>query len=322
MPRKCEVASIDDNQERILEKYGTSVVSKVPIALPIVLEVGSDLADIFEGDLPDNLNPAAKLAIIKMRDDLERQFGVKIPGVRVRKNGHLGADYNIQIFECAIERGILNERGNDSLIHLIEKLQQVLKKRLGEFLGVAETATLLDLEKEKSPHCREIVEDPEKLGFFTQVLRRLVREQVPIVQLGLIAGEFLRVPIDKINLIEITENVRALPEVRNTLLGNNAKSDFIETVPELEYRFQNAMVNLLGMQRLVFNIDHIKYISNLIRVAIAELSNPVIVVKDPKIRPYFRDFLDVEFANVPILVWNELNPECQTQIRRKLNWGG
>ncbi len=327
MPQRSERNLMNDTPGRIFEKYGKSLAEKIPVAIPILLEVGADLATCLVENKAKKLHPDTEQAIKKMREDFQDQFGVKIPAVHVRETKGAQDEYTIEIYENVVERGMVSKRGNEILLDLIEKLRSVIAQNLGQLFGVAEAARLLELEVYKfpeaphTPRYREILDDAWMLGKFTQILRRLVREQVPINNLYPIVTEFLRATKDGLDLIQIIEDIRALPEIRETLPGNNLKSDFIETVPELEHRIQIFMRDSYYLSKLVLDLDHVEYISNLLRAAIHKVSNPAIIVTDPKIRPYFRDFLDAEFHYVPVLAWRELRPELQSQIHQKLNWG-
>ena len=65
--------------------YGEKVLDWLNIVTPIVVEVASDLIPLVSGQA-SGLSDEVAARIAELRKDVERRFGVKIPGVRVRRN--------------------------------------------------------------------------------------------------------------------------------------------------------------------------------------------------------------------------------------------
>jgi tetratricopeptide (TPR) repeat protein len=81
---------------------GGSIGTNLPIVTPVVLEIGAGLTPSDTG--PDW--PLFKLYIPAMRDEILTRIGLSVPGVRVRRNDHLGdGDYVILLDEVPLLRG-------------------------------------------------------------------------------------------------------------------------------------------------------------------------------------------------------------------------
>jgi type III secretory pathway component EscV/tetratricopeptide (TPR) repeat protein len=87
--------------------YGAKVIDWLHVVTPIAVEVASDLIPYIEGATEGSLSDEISNSIRNMRDRIENEFGVKIPGVRLRGNETdlPNGSYIIMINEIPLESG-------------------------------------------------------------------------------------------------------------------------------------------------------------------------------------------------------------------------
>src|SRR5262249_48985633 len=64
--------------------YGEGMLDWLQVVTPIAIEVAFDVIPLVEGSAQNSLSPALSKQLTNMRSRIQNQFGVKIPGVRVR----------------------------------------------------------------------------------------------------------------------------------------------------------------------------------------------------------------------------------------------
>ncbi|MFX0065223.1 MAG: FHIPEP family type III secretion protein [Candidatus Hermodarchaeota archaeon] len=96
----------NSNRSKLMSKYGDHYVSLLPYAIPIVIEIGSDLTAFIEINKDGNLSPKVEQLCKDIREDIWNRMGVKVPGFRFRTNTFdlQGTSYNVQIFENTVAR--------------------------------------------------------------------------------------------------------------------------------------------------------------------------------------------------------------------------
>jgi type III secretory pathway component EscV/tetratricopeptide (TPR) repeat protein len=73
-------------KQAVLRMYGEKALDYLHVVTPIAVEVASDLIPVMEGSKPNSLSEEMTLSVGTLRDDVKKQLGVSIPGIRVRGN--------------------------------------------------------------------------------------------------------------------------------------------------------------------------------------------------------------------------------------------
>lgn len=73
------------HRKEFASSYGEKVLDWPKVVAPIVVEVAGDLIPLFEGGQAGGLSDEVAARIADLRKNVERRFGVEIPGVRVRR---------------------------------------------------------------------------------------------------------------------------------------------------------------------------------------------------------------------------------------------
>jgi flagellar biosynthesis component FlhA len=163
-------------------------VERVPIVIPIILEIGTALVPFV-----DNAQDGGKFlfeAIPAMRQRIEAAIGIKVTGVRARLYSTVHSDaYRVQLEEIVVAEG--RAPLVDVPTFLIDTLESVLHAHAELFVGVQESEELITTW-EKTPDGQslipEVLGSPESRLRFKRLLRTLAGERIPLTRPELILG--------------------------------------------------------------------------------------------------------------------------------------
>lgn len=65
-------------------RYGEKVLEMNPAVLPIALDVGEVLSKLIDGGSTDGLSPAVREKLAGLREAIQNEYGIKVPGVKIR----------------------------------------------------------------------------------------------------------------------------------------------------------------------------------------------------------------------------------------------
>ena len=185
-----------------------------------------------------------------------------------------------------------------------------LRLRLASLVGVEETATLLN---QREVSCREtILSSPARLGAFTRVLRGLVAECVPIVELEDIAKAFLQLSADSkgpLNCTSIVERLRSLESVRPSLPGNDGGHGYITIDPVLEHLIEEGIHERDAEAVLTLDPHTCMAMLERFRAAVSSCTEPrfILVVSEPRIRPWVRKLVELDYPRLYVSSLSELS---------------
>jgi flagellar biosynthesis protein FlhA len=204
-------------------------------------------------------------------------------------------------------------------------MQEVIRCNADKILGRQDTKKLIDNLKKDSP---ALVEEltPEALptGTVQKVLQNLLRERIPVRDLGTILEAL-------IDYAKVTKNVDVLTEyVRHSLSETIARlykdaQGMIHAVamdPELEQTLVNALQQQresgpsLGLSPAMIRSVHESLTEN-IEAANAAGTVPLVLCA-ATVRPYFYRLIHTSFPSVVVLSFTELPPETEIEFMGKL----
>jgi len=210
---------------------------------------------------------------------------------------------------------------------IMEHLRVMLSKHAAEFLGIQETSDLLERLKESRPDLVKAVV-PVMLNHaqLTEVLKGLLREQVPIRDLRLIMESIARhapndrpAPQSPVDLKLLTEHVRY--DLRRVMCARFAASrqrlPFYSVAHDLENAVADAMQHSNGQVVLALAPEQRKQIVIAFAKAIdphSHLGQPaVVVVNQPSVRRPIWNLLEPYLPEVVVLSYQDLVPELSPQ---------
>jgi hypothetical protein len=199
----------------------------------------------------------------------------------------------------------------EALDYPIYDLEGIVADNLEEFLGYEEVCNLLSAAEHEA--AKTIDADPKLVAMFANVLRRLVRERVPILTVDAICERFLQLEATHMSMLRRVQQVRMIDGVRALLPGNQVDRTFIHIGPTLigwvrgAIRTETSPSDVSG-SHLRLDPDLAQQVVARVRTAVADAQGPcTVIVPDGWVRLFFWRLLQFEIARLPVLAAEEVS---------------
>jgi len=202
---------------------------------------------------------------------------------------------------------------------LILHMSGFLKKNAREFVGIQEVQVMVSALKQYYPTLiDETVPKPVSLQTLTDILRRLVEEEVSIRDLKSILQTLCEWGRVEHEVLALTEHVRAgLKRKICYQISQGRPLLFVYRLdPEIEEIFRNSIRQSAGGAYLAMDPAHSQLVLEAARAQIGNLppgaQRPVIVT-DGEIRRFVKRLLDFAIPDVTVLSYDQLTPQINLQ---------
>lgn len=279
------------------------------LALPAGLLVRFD-STIIERASATQLRHEASAAVAELRAG----YGVPLPQPVMSPTDALDQDrFELHAYGVRVATGTLSAEGG-AATQLAAEITTALKRHLGEFLGVQEASNLYT---ELSGSYPDLVKEtlravpPQKLS---DVLKRLVEEDVSIRDLRAVFECIAEVGAREKDVIALTEGVRA--GLRRQLSARYAGEDrtmhALFLSPEWEEELVNGVRVTSSGPQLALDPKFAESVLEAVAEALAHPSPavPVLLCRQDA-RRHVRKLLEVRFWELPVLSFQELTPDLQ-----------
>lgn len=203
-------------------------------------------------------------------------------------------------------------------------LARLVEQNLADLLGVQIAATLLSEalpEGEGADACGEVLNDPEKLRAFTQVLRGLAQDAIPLRPIDLLASVFLEKHAQGSGTFEIVNALRGEEEIKSILQGTHESFGLMTLGPGFARRVRAALRREDGWPSLDFDEGERD-------VALEKLSQGVqvlpgagaLVVPDGETRHVLRRLLAAELPYFWVITRDELPEGWEGRVFGEIEW--
>jgi type III secretion protein V len=203
----------------------------------------------------------------------------------------------------------------------------LLVSRAADFLGIAETKSLLDaLERTASETVRAVVPKIVDVRTLSDVLRRLVEEDVPVRDLTTVLEALARAPEGERDPLSLTEHVRA--EMRRALtFGLTDGAPELEVVlldSGIEDAIRAAISKTSAGSFLALAPAAARDVVGAVRRALDEHESdrPPVLLTRPEIRRFVRKLLETDLPDLRVLSFAELMPEVALHTRARVTLSG
>jgi len=298
---------------------GASALRFVPVVTPWGLEVSSDLAAFEEDEVRGSevRRPGLRSAISAVREIVFRDLGVPLPAGRLAASAQLPARHVVlSIHEVPARVFAIPGEVSDALIaeYVVGQALAVLPNRSVDFLGIAETQSLLDeLEQIAPATVRQVVPKPITVTLLADVLRRLAEERVNIRDLRAILEALAlvgNVERDPLNLAEFVRSQLRRP-LTHALTQGGRELSVVLLEPQIEEAIRSAVSRTPAGSFLTLAPAAARDVVSAVRRALPQQpsSAPLVVLTQPDIRRFVRKLLELDLREVRVVSYAELLPE-------------
>jgi flagellar biosynthesis protein FlhA len=281
---------------------------------PMELELGVGLIRLADrkrgGDLLDRIQ--------SVRQNLASDMGIILPKVRVRDNMRLEQhQYRVKIADMAVAQGTIDLHVSDPISVITSHLSDIARKHSDELLTRDTVKHLLDELRQTSPATvDEIIPNVMKLGEVQQVLQLLLREDVPIRQLGPILetlGDFATRAKDAISLTECVRQ-RLARTICTRYRDANHQLRVVTLDPRLEERIRSGCEHNDEGLSIRLAPQEIENICGLLETELSKLTeagHAPIVLASPPIRPALKHLTASYIPQLVVLSYNEITRDTK-----------
>ncbi|MBS7458771.1 type III secretion system export apparatus subunit SctV [Coralloluteibacterium stylophorae] len=315
---------------------------------PLLLELAPALAAELGED-------AVREAMQETAQSLRDEFGVPVPRPVVRSDGRLGADgYRLSAFGARIGSGRLrtdarfqpgaepadaavpaffptfagawtSDAGDGALAPLqalVAHARIALRRRMGGFIGIQETANLFGrMSRDYADLVKEMlrVVAPQRVA---DVLRRLSEEGVPIRNLRDVFEAITEVGGREKDVVMLTEYVRVAlkREIAERYADEERTLHVVLIHPELEDRLRQSVRVAGGATQLAISPELAARLGAELRAQLARSAGAApALLCSLDVRRHLRKLIEIDFFDVPVLSYQELAPDLRIVQAGQIN---
>jgi type III secretion protein V len=189
-----------------------------------------------------------------------------------------------------------------------------LRQHADEFVGIQETQLLLRRLAEDHPDLERELQRNVPLPRLTDVLKRLVREDISIRNLREIAHGLIEWAPKEKDTALVTEYVRTCLSryISHRFANPDGSLSAIVLHPTVEEQMRQAVRQTSAGAVLMLNPATAQHIAAQIRTALQPYvgsgDRSVVLLTSLELRPYLRKLTEIELGRVPVLSYQELVP--------------
>ncbi len=263
---------------------------------------------------------ALSLTIQKQVEVLQMQSGVPIPSVRLLmapEEDLPNRGWMLSAYDAPLGSGLLN--GDDAGTEIGETVYKLLQRNIALFLGLQEVTDLLNRLGENYP---EVVKEAVRAvptGKIAEVLRMLAEEQVPLRNIRDAIEAIGEIGQMERESFPIAERTRiAMRRHLITPLCDNGRLRVVMVGNALERAISETLTPVDGQMRMAINPRQMNDLVTLLRNEVKRNDGRAILTSQELRRP-LRMLIAGELFDVPVISFNELNPNVPLDIVGELN---
>jgi type III secretion protein V len=290
----------------------------VPVVVPWSLDVSADLAPLLEDDLRGGAlkRPGLRSAAAALRELVFRELGVPLPPARVAVVAELPPRHlvlSLQELPARVLEFPAALVDAEAAEHVVAQALPILRQRAADFLGIAETQSLLDqLEQIAPATVRQVVPKPISVTQLADVLRRLVEERQSVRDLKGVLEALALVGHAERDALNLAEFVRSQQRrnITHSLTRGRSELGVLLLDALLEDTIRGAVSRTPAGSFLTLAPAAGRDIVTAVRRALAPLGNeqPPLLTQ-PDIRRFVRKLLELDFPELRVVSYAELLPE-------------
>ncbi|MES0139404.1 type III secretion system export apparatus subunit SctV [Mesorhizobium sp. M0016] len=194
----------------------------------------------------------------------------------------------------------------------------VLRRQADEFIGIQETKILLNNVEASFPELVKEVLRTVPLHTISEILKRLVSEEVSLRNMRTIATALVEWGQKEKDTVLLTEHVRCALK-RQICFRHSAGRNLLPAyilAPEVEDTVRNAIRQTSAGSYLALDPGTTRQIIDKVREAVGNVgqqSHQPVLLTSIDIRRYLRKIVEVDLRALPVLSYQELTPDISVQ---------
>lgn len=207
----------------------------------------------------------------------------------------------------------------DAPSRILLHLSMILRKNAKDFITLHETQTMLDrIENQFPALVKEVVPKAVSLFQLTDILKRLLSEEISIKDIKTILQTLAEVGPTEQNTIILTEHVRvALSRYLCFRFGQGQDTLLVHLFePAIEDMIRSSIVNQNQNSYLALEPDMAQEILNALRHELGQLPKSArrpVILTTQDIRRFVRKLIEVEYYEVAVMSYQELCSDFRVQ---------
>jgi type III secretion protein V len=298
--------------------------SFVPMVAPWSIDVSADLAALLEDETHKDqlVRPGLFTVGSTIRERIFSELGVPLPPPSVKAVEGLPARHVVvSLFEVpALVTGIDPDLSDaDTVRRVADATLPLLRTRAADFVGMTETQYLLDQLDQIAPSLvRQVVPKPVSLALLSDVLRRLVEEQVSVRDLRAILEALGTAAQNEKDPLTLAEFVRGQLRRATTYRLTAGKSEISVFLLDssIEEAIRHAITRTPHGSFLTLAPAAARDVVTATRRALsaedragASSARAAVILTQPDIRRFVRKLIETDLPQVTVVSYAELLPE-------------
>ncbi len=300
----------------------------VPVVTPLQVALGPGIAARVG---QASVQPSLGARLSQLPERLFVELGVPLPSPTLTTPEGLGpSEVLLLVHELPARRVAIPEglAAPEIALRIEGEVEALVRGRAADFLGLSETQALLDALSDVAPAAvRSAVPKPVSLPLLTEVLRRLLEEQIPIRDLAPILDVLAsRAPAES-DPLALAEAVRGhlRRTVTHKLTRGSPQLDVILVDSFVEDTLRRSITRHGPQAFLALPPAQAREVAAAFARALgearAQTSRPTVLVA-PDVRRFVRKLLEADTPDVPVVTHAELLPELSLRPVARVHLGG
>ena len=290
----------------------------IPARLPITLAADQPRFFKLFGETPAVKRMIdADLPAVQARVRAER--GVYMPGVRISgAHDFAQREYRLLIHEVPLERGRVPRGLDDPHAFMLDRLERLVESNLAAFVDAESVESLL--QEWQSKDYREhgelrarVLSSNESFRRFVRIIEALVREAVPVGDIGAIVRQFDGRDLSKIPLNVAVDDVRLA--LRESLPGLDGRQ--VVPFPEDIEKVLADAWERSGRTTVALSVAEVARLRELVRRAEARQESELFAwrVGDAGLRFFANRLVEMDYTTVPVVSDREAETQPAHALR-------
>lgn len=264
-----------------------------------------------------------QISLNEMRGRIIDSLGVPIPSVRVMSmKNEMFRRYQIYIFDVEVTDGLINEPNEietDAVYQIIHQVERVTYSHAYQFMGVQETAALMQKIAQTSPDLIKEISRLLPTQTISNILKNLIEEGVPIRNIKYIFEKLIETSSKEKDSMTLLEFARiSLKEYiisQFVKIGGTLKSWVLSQ--DLEEILRSAIRNTPLGNHLAIDPKLSKKIIEQVdecRKDNSEFARTHVIITTIDLRRHFRTIIKTEHPDISVLSYHEMDPSINLNV--------